>query len=94
MIDRDIQKLIDRDKGIDLGQFEADLWRREATTRAAQGANRRLASWQGLVIAFAVVSSAAAGVSTAMTAAQTRPANVLVPGESLAPSSLLFGTQQ
>jgi hypothetical protein len=94
MIDDDINKLIERDSRIDLQTLEADIWRLEAGIRAGQKVSRSLASWQGLVIVLAVLSSASVGISTAMNSANARPGNVLVPGENLAPSSLLFGAQR
>ncbi|HYK79674.1 MAG TPA: hypothetical protein VEU95_08595 [Micropepsaceae bacterium] len=92
MIDRDIQKLIARDAGTDLRRLERDIWYREAATRTLESANRRLASWQGLVIALAIVSSASVGISTAMTAAARHRVAPFSVGENLAPSSLLFGS--
>jgi hypothetical protein len=91
MIDNDLQKLIARDGATDLGRLEADIWHREAGVRAGDGASRRLASWQGSVIALAVIGSAGIGVSTGMAAAYHNRATPLTPVESLAPSSLLFG---
>lgn len=91
MIDHDLQKLIERDATTDLGRLEADVWHREAGVRAVDGASRRLASWQGLVLALAIVGSAGIGVSTGMAAAYRHRAAPLTPVESLAPSSLLFG---
>lgn len=91
MIDHDLEKLVARDSGVDLRRLERDIWYREASARALEGANRRLASWQGLVIALAIIGSASMGMSTAMTAAYHHGA-LLTPGENLAPSALLFGT--
>jgi len=91
MIDHDLQKLIERDAATDLDRLESDIWHREAGDRAVDGASRRLASWQGIVIALAIASSAGIGVSTGMAAAYHHRAAPLTPVESLAPSSLLFG---
>ncbi len=89
MIDDDIRKLVERDRRADLGGLEADVWRREGTLRARQRTTRRVAAWQGLVMAVAIVGSATAGFAV------TRQADMrqvhLVPGEELAPSNLLFG---
>ena len=92
MIDHDLEKLVARDSGVDLRRLERDIWYREASARALESANRRLASCQGLVIALAIVGSASVGISAAMTAAYPHRAALLTPGESLAPSSLLFGS--
>lgn len=94
MIEKDIQKLLDRDSAFDLRRLEADVWKREANVSATQRANRLLASWQAAVIVFAVFGSAAAGISTARSAASTHPSNLLASGEELAPSSLLFGAHR
>ena len=91
MIDHDLQKLIQRDAVTDLGRLEADIWHREASVRVVEGASRRLASWQGVVMALAIVSTASIGVSAGMAAAYRHRAAQLTPVETLAPSSLLFG---
>ena len=91
MNDSDLQKLIQRDAVTNLDRLESDVWHREASVRALEGANRRLASWQGCVIALAIIGSAGIGVSTGMAAAYRHSAAQLAPVESLAPSSLLFG---
>jgi hypothetical protein len=94
MIDDAIQKLIDRDSTIDLRELEAAVWQRDAHVRAIRGANRKLASWQGFVLVFAILSSATAGATMAMNAPYARSNIAALPGETLAPSSLLFGRQR
>lgn len=94
MIEKDIQKLVDRDSGFDLRRLEADVWKREVDVSAAQRAKRSLAFCQTVVMVFAVLGSAAAGISTARSAASTHPSNLLASGEELAPSSLLFGAHR
>lgn len=91
MIDHDLQKLIQRDAVTDLGRLEADIWHREASVRVVEGASRRLASWQGFVMALAIVSTASIGVSAGMAAVNQQRVAPLTPVERFAPSTLLFG---
>lgn len=88
MLERDIYALIVRER-INLDGLEADIWHRERHLRALQAASRLLTSWQGLVLALAVVASAAAGL---LAAKSMVPTSGLVAEESMAPSTLLLGT--
>ena len=88
MLERDIYALNARER-INLDGLEADIWHRERHLRALQAASRLLASWQGLILALAVVASAAAGV---LAARYMMPSSGLVAEESMAPSTLLLGS--
>jgi hypothetical protein len=89
MLDQDIHRLNAREQ-VDLDQLEADIWRRERHVLAQRTTNRWLASWQGLVLTLAVVTSAATGAMAATRLAH--PAG-FVAEERLAPSNLLLGTR-
>jgi len=89
MIDNDLARLVARDEHTDLGRLERDVWHREALARAS----RRLASWQGLVLAVGILTSATVGMSSAMALAQHAHPSPFTTGEKLAPSTLLFGTR-
>ncbi|MBS0219487.1 MAG: hypothetical protein JSR91_01975 [Proteobacteria bacterium] len=91
MIDDDIAKLVERERTADLGRLEADIWRREAAFQARRHAMRRMAAWQGMVMLAAMIGSAGAGFAMSLPAADPRPAALMMPGERLAPSALLFG---
>lgn len=91
MIDDDIAKLVVREPAADLGRLEADIWRREAAFQARHLATRRMAAWQGAVMLAAVVGSAGAGFASSLSPAEPRHAALMMPGERLAPSSLLLG---
>jgi hypothetical protein len=94
MIDDDIRKLIERERGTDLGGLEADIWRREAALQAHRRATQRVAAWQGVVMAVAMIGSAGAGFAYAMHPADARHDSLMMPGERLAPSTLLFGAHR
>lgn len=94
MIDEDIRKLVVRDQNGGLTALEADIWRREAYLQANSRATRKLAAWQGLLMALAVTGSATAGFAITVQSPEARPATQLVPGENLAPSALLLGTHR
>lgn len=94
MIDDDIAKLVERERTADLGRLEADIWRREAAFQARRRATRRVAAWQGAVMLAAVIGSAGAGFAMSLPAAEPRHAALMMPGERLAPSALLFGTHR
>lgn len=88
-MDQELQRLIDRDRDSRLDRLELDVWRREQAVLAAKTTSHRLLFWQGLVLAFAALSSASLG----MTVARVRtPPQVTWLGDSaqLAPTSLLF----
>ena len=89
MLESDISRLTARER-VNLDGLEADIWRRERHVLARQAASRRLASWQGLVLMLAVVSSAAMGA--AVTAHPAQPSR-FVAEERLAPSNLLLGSR-
>jgi hypothetical protein len=91
MIEREIQDLVRRDGAINLQKLEADIWAREAEIQASRRARRTLASLQAVVVALAVVTSAALGTAMVRSAPVTRQVSLLNPGASLAPSTLLFG---
>lgn len=91
MMENTIHKLVERDAGANLDRLEADIWKAEAATRLSRHNGRRLASLQAGVLVFAIATSALAGISTAANAAHQSHANLLSPGNALAPSSLLFG---
>ena len=91
MIDDDIARLVERERTADLGRLEADIWRREAAFETRRRATRRMAAWQGAVLLVAAVGSAGAGFAASLPAAELRHAALMMPGERLAPSSLLLG---
>ncbi|MBL6612380.1 MAG: hypothetical protein ISS15_21000 [Alphaproteobacteria bacterium] len=91
MIDKDLARLIARDERADLRRLERDVWHREAALQSLARASRRLASWQGLVLAVAILTSATIGMSSGMALAQHANASPFTTGEKLAPSTLLFG---
>ncbi len=89
MLDQDIAKLIARDVA-DLDGLESGIWRIEARRNLARIETRRIAFWQVAIMLFAMLSSAALGVSKG---AQT-PAHgsrLLMAHNEAAPSSRLFG---
>lgn len=94
MIDDDIATLVERARLTDLGRLEADIWRREAALQSRRRATRRMAAWQGAVMLAAVIGSAGAGFAWSAHPVETKRASVLMPGEQLAPSSLLFGSHR
>ena len=93
MIDDDIRALAARDNGRDLGSLEADMWRRERSLRIRRSATRRVAAWQGVVMAIAIAGSASAGFALTRQP-DPREARLGIPGEQLAPSTLLFGAHR
>ncbi|MES2255560.1 MAG: hypothetical protein V4559_11020 [Pseudomonadota bacterium] len=90
MLEKEIQDLIRRDSLVNLGDLEADIWRREAEISDSQKASRTLAAFQAVVVIFAIFTSAAFGSSMAKSSLLPH-ASILNPGASLAPSVLLFG---
>jgi hypothetical protein len=91
MIENDIQRLVSRDSGFDLSSLQKDIWVREALIQGGRAATRRLVSWQALVLVVAIVSSAEAGSTLAISSAKAQSHRTLLDAEGLAPSSLLFG---
>ena len=89
MLERDIFRL-NALEHVSLDGLEADIWCRERHVVALQSASRWLASWQGLVLVLAVVTSAATGVAVATHLA---PPAGFVAEEGLAPSNLLLGSR-
>jgi hypothetical protein len=94
MIDDDIRKLVERDRRTGLAGLEADVWRRDAALRADRRDVRRLTALQGLLMAVAIVGSAGAGFSASLHLADLRRPAMTMPGEDLAPSTLLFGSHR
>lgn len=89
MIDKLLERLVERDRTGDLAHLERDVWHRDFQQRAARQTNRLLASWQAGIIAIAMFGSATIGIAAAAHV-RTTP-HLLASGEELAPSSLLFG---
>jgi hypothetical protein len=89
MLERDIFRLNTREH-VNLDGLESDIWRRERQILAQRTASRWLASWQGLVLVLAVVTSAATGMAFATHRA---PPSGFVSEEGLAPSNLLLGSR-
>lgn len=87
MLERDIYALNARER-VNLDGLEADIWHRERHLLALRAATRLLASWQGLVLALAVIASALAGVAAARYMA---PPSAFMAEENMAPSTLLLG---
>jgi hypothetical protein len=93
MLEKEVRDLIRRDSFVNLDGLEADIWSREAEIGSSQKSSRTLATFQAVVVVFAIFTSAAVGSSMAKTSLPSR-ANILNPGASLAPSVLLFGGQK
>ena len=91
-MDQELQRLIARDQNTGLNRLEADIWQREQAHQAARVTTRRLVSFQGLVLATAVLGAAALGVTTARAVAAPK-ANWLGGSARLAPTVLLFGSK-
>jgi hypothetical protein len=94
MIEQDVQKLLRRDQGSDLGNLEADVWRREAWFAARARASRLIAAWQSALIGCAIIASGTAGFALTVRALHDQTSHVAIPGEQFAPSALLFGTHR
>jgi hypothetical protein len=91
VLEDDLGRLVRRDNAA-LDQLTSDLWRRDADRMAAAQSARRLAAWQGVVLAVAVISSAAFGLVVAG-AARPRPGILFAAGD-LAPGTLILGVRQ
>lgn len=90
MINDMLERLQARDGDTRLDRLEQDIWEREHALKAALAANRRLATWQGLVLSLAVLLSAAGGATAAR--AVPPPATDWFGGAGQsAPAALLFG---
>jgi hypothetical protein len=89
MIDKMLERLMERDRPGDLTHLERDLWHREFRQRATRQTNLTLASWQAGIIAIAMFGSATIGIAAAAHVRTT--SHLLASGEELAPSTLLFG---
>jgi hypothetical protein len=92
MLDRDLVRLAARDPLAGLDRLEQDIWRSEQASRASAVNRRRLMSWQGGVLAVAVLASAMGGAVSAAQATSP-PAGWFGAGAQLAPASLLLGTK-
>jgi hypothetical protein len=90
-MDKEIQRLIARDRTHPLDRLEAHVWHREQSQHRAALASRRLLSWQGAVLAVAVICSASIGVATAH-ARLSPEVNWFSGGVRLLPTTLLFGS--
>jgi len=91
-MEQEFQRLMARDLDSRLDRLEEDIWRRELALQASAAAGRRLISWQGAVLAMAVISSASVGVM----AARGVPAPEISwfgDGAQLAPTALLVGSK-
>jgi hypothetical protein len=89
MLESDISRLNAREH-VNLEGLESDIWRRERQVLALRATGRWLASWQGLVLVLAVLTSAATG---AVVATHLAPKAGFVAEEGLAPSNLLLGSR-
>lgn len=89
-MDQELQRLIARDRDRRLDRLERDVWQRERDVLAAKATSRRLMSWQGAVLALAVLSSASLGM-TAARAMAAPEVSWLGDSARLAPTTLLFG---
>ena len=94
MTDQLVQRLLRRDLRPDLGNLEADIWRREARFAARARASRVLTAWQGALIACAAIASGTVGFALTERALHDQSPHIAVPGERFAPSALLFGMQR
>ena len=65
MIDQYIERLVARDGEGGLDRLEQDIWHRESAVRTVQVANRRLATWQALVLSVSVLGAGMVGVTAA-----------------------------
>jgi hypothetical protein len=91
-MDQELQRLMARDRGSRLDHLVEDIWRRELALRASAVPGRRLISWQGAVLALAVISSASVGI-TAARAMPPPEASWFGDGARFAPTALLFGSK-
>jgi hypothetical protein len=94
MSEFDVQKLLRRDRRPDLGNLEADIWRREAWFVARARASRLLTAWQSALIACAVIASGTVGFTLTVRAIHDQSPHMAIPGEQFAPSALLFGAHR
>jgi hypothetical protein len=91
-MEQEFQRLMARGLDSRLDHLEEDIWRREAALQASAAAGRRLVSWQGIVLAMAVFSSASVGVMAAR--GMPRPeVSWFGDGAQLAPTALLAGSK-
>ena len=89
MLDDILERLQARD-AVRLDRLEQDIWEREQSLTIASAANRRLASWQVLVLSAAVLISAAGGATAARALPPAATDWFGVAGQST-PAALLFG---
>jgi hypothetical protein len=89
-MDKEIQRLMASDLVGRLDRLEEDFWRREQVQRQAAVASRQLLSWQGLVLALAVLCSASVGAAVAH-ARRSPEASWFNDGPHFVPTTLLFG---
>jgi hypothetical protein len=94
MTDQIVQRLLRRDLRPDLGNLEADIWRREAWFAARARASRLLTAWQSALIACAVIASGTVGFALTARALHDQLPHIAIPGEQFAPSALLFGAHR
>ena len=91
MIDDDMHLLDERSLERSLGSLEADIWRGVAARETRRKAARRTASFQGVIMLFAVLGSVAAGIDAAGLLTAPTAISQLAPGMELMPSHLLVG---
>ena len=91
MIDDDIRQLDQRERDHSLSQLESDIWRGVAARARRREATRRITSFQGVIVVFALFGSAAAGLRIVQPVDTPSAVGVLASGIDLMPSSLLLG---
>ena len=91
MIDDELRQFGELKLDRSLERLESDIWRRLAVRSQNRAAVRRRASLQSVVMVFALVGSAAIGITATRSHAPTRGQAMLALGLELAPSSLLLG---
>jgi hypothetical protein len=91
MFEDDIRRLDERGLDCSLDRLETDVWLGVAARARQRQAARRVTSFQGIVMALALLGSVAAGISVARPRTATSHSAVLATGFELMPSNLLLG---
>lgn len=94
MIDDDLHELDEREPSHSLDRLEADIWRGVAARARQRAAARRTTSFQSVILVFALLGSAAAGLSVVRPAGALAGVALFNSGIELMPSSLLLGERR
>lgn len=90
MFEDDIRQLDERALDCSLDRLETDIWLGVAARARQRQTARRVTSFQGVVMALALLVSVAAGIGAARPRAATSHYAVLATGFELMPSNLLL----